>query len=69
MFSMSETFTINFYNKEYIVAMIPDVFTGNSDLQLIIAASSLNTALYDYEKGYTSDEAQYIDKKIYAFCR
>lgn len=64
---VSETFTITYHGKEYIATDIPHIFINNLDESIIIAAHSLNVALYDDEKGYTDEKARYIDEKIYAF--
>lgn len=58
--------TIVYNGKEYLIADIPDVITG-SDYRLLIGPHSLNTALYDDEKGYQDITAKAIDEQIYAY--
>ena len=58
--------TIIYDGKEYLVADIPDVITG-SESRLLIGSHSLNTALYDDEKGYLDYIAEAIDEQIYAY--
>lgn len=55
---------ISYRNRRYNVAIIPNVFTNKSET-IVIGSHSLNSALYDEEKGYTDLEAQYIDEDIY----
>ena len=61
-----DTVLFSFHGKEYLVATIPDIFTGGND-GLMIGTQSLNVALYDDENGYIDEEARYIDEQIYAY--
>lgn len=58
--------SIAYDGKEYLVAEIPDVITG-SESRLLIGSHSLNTALYNDEKGYQDHTAEAIDELIYAY--
>ena len=62
-----ETQTYNYKCNDYVVAMIPDVFTNRKNGLLKIGPQSLNSALYDEELGYDSDRAKSIDEQIYAY--
>jgi len=60
------TISYHFLDKEYKVAIIPDVI-AQQNVRLLIGPHSLNLALYDDEGGYTSDKAKAIDEQIYAY--
>lgn len=62
-----ETLTYNYNDKDYLVAVVPDIFTYRKGEQLKIGPSSLNSALYDDKLGYDSDRARSIDEQIYAY--
>ena len=62
-----ETQTYNYNGKDYVVAIIPDVFTNRENRLLKIGPQSLNSTLYDDELGYDSDRARNIDEQIYAY--
>lgn len=64
--SRLEVFQISYRNRNYNAAIIPNVFTDNNE-RIIIGCHSLDSALFDVEKGYPDNEAQYIDESIYAF--
>lgn len=57
----------NYDGKDYVVAIIPDVFTNRENGLLKIGPQSLNLTLYDDELGYDSDRARSIDEQIYAY--
>ncbi len=61
-----ETISFSFKGKEYSVANIPDVITG-ANRNILIGPHSLNTALYDDDRGYENDEASRIDEQVYAY--
>lgn len=61
-----ETQVYNYNGKDYVVAVIPDVFT-NRDGLLKIGPLSLNSTLYDDELGYDSGRARSLDEQIYAY--
>ena len=64
--SKLDVLQISYRNRRYNTAIIPNVFTDNNET-IVIGCHSLNSALYDEEKGYADIEAQYIDEYIYAF--
>ena len=57
---------ISYKGKDYPAAVIPDVFSNESQ-RLLIGSHSLDIALYDVDKGYVDNEAREIDEQIYAF--
>lgn len=65
---MTKLETISFIvsDKEFLVAIIPDVI-ANSNKKLLVGPHSLNDILFDNEKGYASNGAQFIDEQIYAY--
>ena len=60
------TNTITYKDKEYTVAVIPDVFSGGNQ-EIHIGSHSLNEAVYSNEKGYVDEVARSIDEQIYAY--
>lgn len=59
--------TYNYQDKDYVVVLIPDIFTNRRNGLLKIGPQSLNSTLYDDELGYDSDRARSIDEQIYAY--
>lgn len=64
--SKLKTVSFSFNNRDFLVAIIPDIIS-NSNMRLLIGPHSMNTALFDDEIGYVSNEARYIDEQIYAY--
>ncbi len=56
---------IEYKGKKYPIAIIPNVFSNEGNV--VIGTSSLNSVLFDEEKGYPDKEAEYLDEQIYAF--
>jgi len=58
--------TVSYRGNMFIVTIIPNVFSCNTDT-LTIGSETLNHALYDDIMGYRDEEARWIDEQIYAY--
>lgn len=58
--------TVNYNGNSYTVAIIPDIFSGNTSM-VTIGSERLNSVLYDDEYGYPDEDAKRIDEQIYAY--
>ena len=58
--------TLKYNGNNYTVALIPDVFSRNTDM-ITIGSESLNCVIYDDENGYPDEDARRIDEQIYAY--
>ena len=58
--------TVNYKGNNYIIAIIPNVFSHTTGM-VSIGTESLNSVIYDDEHGYPDEEARRIDEQIYAY--
>ena len=64
--AMVEVYALEYRDKEYLVADIPDVFTDSKG-RVLIGSRTLNDAIFNDKKGYPDKTAEMIDEQIYAY--
>ena len=57
---------VNYKGNNYIVSIIPNVFSCNTET-VAIGTESLNRVIYDDKYGYPDEFARQIDEQIYAY--
>ena len=60
------TISISYGGKDFLAAIVPNVFSDGNQ-KILIGPHSLNEAIYDENNGYIDNAACRIDEQIYAY--